>query len=81
MRSAGFSTPGIFSTINLPSDTSFCNQRSLISKCLILPRPQTKLLAALLSVPSFTTLCKSPKPNSSARLIKPLALVTPSTIA
>ena len=46
------------------------------------PRPllHTKLFAAVLSVPSLTTEEILLNPNSFAKLIKPLALVTPSTI-
>eukprot|EP00973_Karenia_brevis_P093607 12418121-Karenia_brevis.AAC.1 len=45
------------------------------------PLLQTKLLAALLSVLNFKKFDNSSKANSLARLNKPLALVTPSTMA
>jgi hypothetical protein len=53
IRSAGFSVPKTLLTKTFPSKTSFWSQRSLISMCLIFPKPLllTKLLAALLSVP------------------------------
>ena len=59
------------------------NHRSRISICLIFPSPrlQTKLLAALLSVPSTTTLLMFLKPNSHAKLFNPLLLTTASIIA
>ena len=60
-KSDGFSVPKTLWAITLPSRTSFCSHRSLISKCYIFPRPclPTKLLAALLAVPICTIFSKS----------------------
>jgi hypothetical protein len=83
MRSAVFLSPGTLDTSTSPSRTCCWSQRSRISRCLIFPKPllDTKLFAALLSVPGLTMFASLVKPSSFANECSPFARVVPSIIA